>query len=387
MVDSPVLVAADVERARPSAGAPVDAAARGIQTVGYDLLAIRPEGVRPANVVLSPASVSTAFAMLRTGARGATAAEIDQVLHFPDDGLGPAYNALTGDWLADPGQGRPEFHVANSLFLQEGLNLHKPFLDGLARDFGSGVRTVDFTSADAAQVIDAWVREQTRDRIDRLFGQLPQSTLLVLANAVYLKARWALPFNPSETADAQFRAADGGTVQARTMHRADSYDYATGPGWSAVRLPYVGGQLSMWILLPDPDTDPTGLLRPGQLVEVAGTWQTHRVALALPSWHFQSDLPLNEPLQHLGMRAAFGAADFSGISDAGLWVDQVMHRADITVDEEGTEAAAATGIAMVTSLPPPPDFSMTVDHPFAFAIMHDATATPLFAGLVGDPTS
>lgn len=155
------------------------------------------------------------------------------------------------------------------------------------------------------------------------------------------------------------------------------------------RMPYLGEELAMWVLLPTArDGDPVALLEPAVLTTAMDRARGQRVDLSLPKWDFQSDLPLNDPLTRMGMSVPFSAmADFSGISPAGLHIDQAVHRADITVDEKGTEAAAVTGIGFVLSAGPSPDVSLTVDHPFAFAIVHEPSGAPLFEGVVGDPTA
>jgi serine protease inhibitor len=381
----PRLVSSDVERAAPVAIPAATEAAVGMQAFAYRLLSEHPELLPGPNGVVSAASIGTAFAMLRAGATGQTAAEIDRVFDFPASDLGPAYNVLTDRWAAG-GSGAPELAVANSLFVQDGSALRQAFLDALARDFGAGVRTVDFAGG-AAERINAWVREQTRDRIERLFDDLPASTRLVLANAIYLKATWARQFTADSTSDGTFHRAAGAAVRVPFMHQTAYVDYAGGVGWSAVRLPYRGGELSMWVLLPR-QGDPVALLRPDVLTRATTTASSQQVELALPKWDFRSDVSLTEVLPAMGMPRAFAdAAEFPGVSEVPLMIDQVVHRADITVDEKGTEAAAATGIAMrVTGLPASPEVSFDADHPFAFVVLHDPTGSPLFEGVVGDPS-
>jgi serine protease inhibitor len=383
----PRLVSSDVERSDPAPTPSAVDAAIGMQAFAHRLLSEHPDLMGGPNAVVSPASIGTAFAMLRAGAEGETAEQIDEVFGFPAAELGPAYNYLTDQWAPSDGEGAPELSVANSLFVQNGFALRQRFLDGLARDFGAGVRTVDF-AGDAADVINAWVKEQTRDRIDKLFEELPPQTKLVLANAIYLKAKWVTPFLSESTRDAAFRRASGGPVQVPFMHQTASLEYARGAGWSAVRLPYKGDELSMWVLLPDGSEDPVSLLDPDLLAEATRSATSKRVELALPKWDFQTDAPLTEVLPAMGMPRAFSdAAQFYGIATTGLKIDQVMHRADITVDEKGTEAAAVTGIAMVESaVPIDTTVAFDADHPFAFVVLHDATRAPLFEGVVGDPS-
>jgi serine protease inhibitor len=381
----PRLVASDVRREVATETAAAAETAIGMRAFAHRLLSEHPELFDGTNAVMSPASIGTAFAMLRAGATGQTAAQIDAVLGFPSSGLGPAYNLLTGQWAATREDG-PELAIANSLFVRDGYALEPDFLDALARDFGAGVRTVDFTG-DAARVINAWVRQETRDRIDRLFDELSPTTRLVIANAIYLRAEWVSKFAAGSTHDGMFRRAAAGSVRVPFLHQTANVDYVRRAEWSAVRLPYRGGDLSMWVLLPEGGANPVGLLSPTVLAEAAEKVAPTRVALALPKWDFQSDLALNAALRAMGMPRAFtDVAEFPGVSAEPLKIDQVMHRADITVDEEGTEAAAATGISMVPVAAVMPQVSFDADHPFAFVVLHDATGSPLFEGVVGDPS-
>jgi serine protease inhibitor len=383
----PRLVSSDVERAAPVATPAASEAVVGMQAFAHRLLSEHPELMQGPNAVVSAASIGTAFAMLRAGATGETAEQIDEVLGFPASDLGPAYNFLTDQWTAE-GPGAPELTVANSLFVQDDFALKRPFLDALARDLGAGVRTVDF-AGDAAERINAWVRQQTRDRIEKLFDDLPASTRLVLANAIYLKATWTHQFTADSTSDDEFHRPAGAAVRVPFMNQTAHVDYVRGDDWSAVRLPYRGGELSMWVLLPDRQGgDPVALLHPEVLTRATTTATQRQVELWLPKWDFQSDVPLTAVLPAMGMPRAFtDAAEFPGVSELPLMIDEVVHRADITVDEKGTEAAAATGIAMrVAALPASPEVSFEADHPFAFVVLHDPTGSPLFEGVVGDPS-
>jgi serpin B len=382
------LQVSDVARAEPPADVPVDAAATDIATFGHDLLVeLEPSG----NVVVSPASIATAFAMLRPAARGATAEEIDAVMHFQAERLGPTFNALTRGWeTGEPAtDDDPDLAIANALWAKEDLTLEPSYLDAVKADFGAGVRTVDFTSPRAKKEIDVWVQEQTRDRIEELFDEIDPDTTLVLANAVCLKATWEDEFDAAMTREADFTLADGSVVQAETMQADGPRDRASGDGWTAVRLPYARSELSMWVLLPDEGADlaPVDLLAPAVLAEARDVAEPRDVHLVLPRWDFQTDKPLNDPLQVLGMVTPFsGDADFSAAGDLGV-IGQVIHRADITVDEKGTEAAAVTGIGMEESAVQIPSLSFEADRPFAFAIVDDTTGTPIFEGVVADPTA
>ncbi len=376
------------------------AAVAAMSDFGYRLY--RASAAAGDNTVLSPLSISTAFGMARAGAGGATAAELDGVFGFPAEGPHAALNKLIRAIDNTPGappmsqQGEhrsagqppapPAVNIANGFFVQNGLPVRDGFRNTLAGQYGAQPRAVDFRS-DAGVVIDAWAREQTAGRIEKVFDQLDPATKVVLANAVYLKADWKIPFMPDATKDEAFTRADGGTVSVPMMHQHAALRYASGTGWQAVELPYAGDQLAMWILVPAKDSGPAELLAPATLAAVAGGLRPGAVDLAMPRWDFGSGFDLVAQLEKLGLRAPFGpGADFSGIAD-GAFLSQAVHRATVTVDEWGTEAAAVTATAMATSGFGGETVTVRADHPFAFAIVHTPTATPLFIGHVIDPSA
>lgn len=351
------------------------------------------------NAVVSPLSIATAFGMARAGARGETEKQIDAVFGFPWNPHLPL-RKLIGDIVTttvipprSKAKRKPEddpkppvVAIANGLFAQVGAELEKAFLDILAEQYVAGVERVDFTQPDKAMaLINDWVRKQTADRIKKLFDRLDPATLLVLANAVYLKADWVTPMLPM--GDQPFRRA-GGSVPAPMVFSRDERRYAEGSGWQAGELPYFGGELAMWVVVPRGDAAPASLLTPSVLDTISSKLKPTRVDLTLPRWDFATDLDLVPPLVKLGLTVPFsGDADFSGIMPDDLMIDQVVHQANITVDEFGTEAAAVTGIAAVYVSAPAPGVPLLADHPFAFAIMHLPTKTPLFFGQVVDPTA
>jgi serpin B len=396
-----VELVADVERAVP-ADASIEETVEGLTAFSHEL---HEDVAAPSvNTVISPFSIALAFGMARAGAVGETADEIDQVLHFTPE-VHEALNALEQDIvpgdspppLPQPGAERdpdappqpPVVAVANGLFVQEGVEVKRPFLEILARQYGAGVRTVDFQGGTAKPAIDAWVREQTAERIQKLFDQIPPLTRVVLANAIYLKADWQTPFVKEPLADGPFTRADGTVVNATMMRRVDEeMRYAEGEDWQAVEIPYAGGELAMWVIVPAGDRSPGELLAPEVLAEVGSGMKDGVVELELPKWDFATNLDLVPPMTALGMEVPFDLeADFSGMTDLDLFIEQAVHRANITVDEWGTEAAAVTGLSFPASGPPEPDVVVHADHPFAFVIRHTATGTPLFIGQVADPTA
>jgi serine protease inhibitor len=368
-----------VDRADPSPTAPTGPVTRGLVDFGAQLDKLTADPSK--NWVASPLSIAYAFSMARAGASGETAAEIDRAFGFPATGRDEAFNAVTRQVV--PTDRRATVLIGNALFTQQGYPVGKPFLSTLAAQYGTGVYTVDFSSPNATKTMNDWVRTQTADRIRKLFDQVDPDTRLVLANAVYLKADWQQSFD--HTVQADFRPAGGGTRQVPTMGMEADLRYARGTGWQAVELPYAHSDLAMWIMVPDGSGSPDRLLTADSMAAVGAALRPEYVELALPKWDFSTEIDLSGPLTRMGVTQAFApTADFSGIQP-GLYIGQAIHRADITVDEEGTRAAAATGIAMPLSARVPPATVVRADHPFAFAIVHRPTGVPLFVGHVANP--
>jgi serpin B len=375
-----------------------------VQSFGADLF--RAMAKQDGNLLCSPYSVAVALGMTRNGARGSTAAEMDHVLHATSAaGLNIGLNALTEhiERLAHQRK-RPDGSVAkvivdaaNSLWGQHGVRWERPFLDALAESYGTGMRQVDYIhdSEAARQAINTWTSDQTHAKIPKLLppGILDNTTRLVLVNAIYLKAPWAVPFDKTATRDGPFTRADGSTARVPMMESDSDTQlaYARGPGWQAVDLPYDDGGLAMAVVVPDAgrledfvrgfDGDLLGTLLTG--LRPTG------VALRLPRWTFRTQVLLNDPLGDLGMPTAFtGRANFTGMTrQEPLDIAAVVHEAFIAVDEDGTEAAAATAVMMHLTSARRPDVLLTVDRPFLFVLHDTETGTPLFIGRVSDPSA
>ena len=352
------------------------------------------------NTVFSPASVAAALQMALCGARGATAAQLAAALHLD----GPARAAdglrLLSDLLSSAGAGGPgggvTMRAPNTLWVQAGLPLSPGFTGQLVDIAGVTVRPADFQSAPAearAQINDL-IAEQTAGKITNLLGPdaVSAATRLVLANAVYLKAAWTFPFPARATADAPFYPGDAGgaPLSAATMRLTSDLAYLRTDGYQAVLLPYKESRLAMAVVLPE--AGPPAALAPRLARGLAPllTGATRQsVALSLPKFRQRAGFGLIPMLQQLGVQDAFtSAADFSGITSAvRLFIGAVVHHAYIDVDEQGTEAAAATAVAMrpMALRRGPEPVRMTVDRPFLFAITDTATGLPLFLGQVSRP--
>lgn len=390
---------ADVERvdSRHEAG-PV---ASAIGSFGWDLY--RELAVDEANLVLSPHSIGIALIMTRAGASGETGTEMDRVLHLgavsdPHGGANALDRAVTS---AAGERDRPDgstaeivVDVTNALWAQEGFAFAPPFLSTLAESYGAGVRLVDFVGAHEAARgdINDWVAEQTADRIDELIGPgvLSPSTRAVLTNAVYLNAPWEHPFDDGGTAPGSFTRLDGTEVTTELMSSSAHLRYARIGDLQAVELPYVGGELSMVVLVPDPGAFETTVSEIDQAVfaGVLDGLQPTQVDLRLPGYEFTTTATLVPALADLGLESAFDPdrADFSAMTtEAPLFVSDVIHEAFIAVDEAGTEAAAATAVVMDLTAAPGETVELVVDRPFLFAIVHRESGGILFLGHVVDP--
>ena len=394
-----LLVAGFVATAAPPNSA-VEAAA-GTSRLAWEL--VRASGV--GNAILSPASVWEALAMTHAGAKGETAAEIAAVLGMPDDREQIAAAAAeVRKALAEAKGEKIKLDVANRIWVQEGKPFEAGFTGLLEAKYGAAAGIVDFASQpeDARTAINAWVGEHTAEKIPELLksGTITPLTRLVLTNAIYMKAPWATPFEKSATRPEAF-AVGAGDTDVPFMHASGKMVAGTvGSGDTAAtvcEIPYAGGRLAMVLLVP---ARVDGL--PAVLTAMKGDWRAswnaagpgtvrmRPVTLALPKWTARKPLSLNAALKSLGMKRAFvaGEADLSGM-DGGrdLFVSDVVHEGFVEVSEEGTEAAAATGVVVATraAVIPEEPLAVKADRPFAWAVVERGTGAVLFAGTVTDP--
>ncbi len=398
-------VRSDKARVAPSAtDSELQELAQGNGSFAFDLYQtlVSEEG----NLFYSPYSISAALAMTYAGARGETERQIEDTLRFllPQDRLHPAFNTLDSELASrDEGPGDEEgerfrLNIANAVWGQQDYEFLGPFLDILAESYGAGVRPVDFVGSpeESRVTINDWVAERTEDRIRDLIPPdiINSLTRMVLTNAIYFNAGWRYPFNEGGTTTAPFNLLDGSSVDVPMMSTMNDFGYASGEGYQAVDLPYVGDELSMTILLPDEGR--FGEFEDGleaSLVDsIIGEIAVRNVDLKMPRFEFESKFLLAEAFKGMGMSNPFGpaTADFSGMDgksclagdDSCLYIRDIVHKAFVSVDEKGTEAAAATAVVMQLESAPLDPVSVTVDRPFIFLIRDRETKTILFVGRV-----
>ncbi len=397
-----------------------DLAAKATNELAVDLN--RQLATGDGNLCLSPYSIQSALAMTYAGADGETRTEMARVLHFPtNDGGVPAsffalqrslqeMSAKTAELVKQSkkfgGPSEPiTLHIANRLFAQNGYKFREAFLSLVKQNFGGAFEPVDFIAdpAAATQRINKWVADQTRDRIRDLIpgGALDKTTRLVLANALYLKAPWASEFSQNATQPEPFFVHGGAPVDVPMMRKTDKhFGYARHEGFTVVSLPYAGDDLQFVVLLPD-EIDGLRKLESKLTADVlAGCAKLEKrdVDLHLPKFKLEPPtITLAEKFEALGMKTAFdkpqGSANFDKIAPRTpkdyLYISQIFHKTFIAVDEKGTEAAAATAVAMMAGTafrsPPPPPIEVKIDRPFIYAIQHVPSGVCLFLGRVTDP--
>jgi len=353
------------------------------------------------NLFYSPHSISVALAMTYAGARNQTAEQMAATFQFllEQERLHPAFNWLDAE-LASRGEGAEgkdskgfRLNIVNAIWGQKDYSFLSTFLDVLAENYGAGLRILDFINETEKSrlTINEWVSDQTEGRIKDLIpqGAIDALTRLVLTNAIYFNAAWAYPFEEDMTADGLFHLLDGGQVSVPMMKQTEAFGYTEGEGYQAVELQYDGNELSMVILLPEAgqfQAFEEGL-QSQQVCDIISGLQPTLVALTMPKFEFDSEFSLKDTLAGMGMPIAFsGAADFSGMTGTlDLCISEVLHKAFVSVDEAGTEAAAATAVIVGESGMPGQPVEVTIDRPFIFLIRDIETGAILFVGRVLNP--
>ncbi len=353
---------------------------------------------KEGNLFLSPYSISTALAMTSAGARGKTAEEMTNVLHFPaQEELHPTMAALIRTINVGGGKKGSELSTANALWGAPGYPFRPEFLNLARREYGAELRNLDFAGdpEGARRTINGWVERATKDKIKDLIarGVLDAGTRLVLTNAIYFKGTWERPFRKEGTRDEDFRAS-GGKVAARMMHQKAHSGYVETDELQALEMPYAGKDLALLVLLPKKD-DLSGLektLNAEFVAHLVASLTQQDVLVSLPKFKTTAQFELADTLKSMGMPLAFsGQADFSGLtlSQEPLMLSAVIHKAFVDVNEEGTEAAAATAVAVTVAsavVRPKPVPVFRADHPFVYLIRDRRNGSVLFVGRLEDPT-
>lgn len=370
----------------------------GNNTFAFDIYnSLRSEN---GNLILSPYSISLALAMTYAGARGETEAQMTQTLHFtPQDKLHPSFNTLDLALEKEPinldkDKEPMQLNIANAVWAEKTFSFLPEFLDTIAINYGAGVNLADFKNEPNQErtTINNWVSDQTEDKINDLLpdGSITTDTRMVLVNAIYFKADWLDQFDANHTGDYPFNLLDGTQVNIPMVGQGMYIPYTQGEGCTAVELPYAGDTAAMDIIVPDVGKfeDIESALTGDMFNTIIGNMSQTSLMLSLPKFKFESSFGLSYTLDQLGMVDAFNAntADFSGMTgNKDLFIGNVIHKAFVAVDEEGTEAAAATAVIMEAAGAPMWDVSLLVDRPFIFIIRDKVNGQILFIGRVLNP--
>ncbi|NEP59760.1 MAG: serpin family protein [Symploca sp. SIO2G7] len=345
------------------------------------------------NIFISPTSVAIALAMTYNGASGETQQAMAEALELQQlslEDINQANNLLqTSLATADPDV---QLSIANSLWAKQDVPFKSEFLQTNQQFYGGKVTELDFASPEAPKVINSWVKENTNGKIEQIVEQLQPDDVLFLINAIYFKGNWSEQFDKSKTTERPFYLTDGTTKQHPMMSQVGNYRYTENDSFQAISLPYGRGRLSLYVFLPREQTNLQAFqqqLTPENWQQWINQFQMRDGEIQLPRFRFDYDIQLNNALKALGMETAFTAsqADFSNMTSVPVKIDEVKHKTFVEVNEEGTEAAAATsvGIAVTSAVIPKSPFQMVVDRPFFVAIRDNQTRTVLFMGSVVEP--
>ncbi len=349
------------------------------------------------NVFYSPLSISTALAMTYAGSRGETESQIAAALHFraTQDELHQNYAELLASLKGGEGY---TLNMANALWGQSGYGFREEFVSLADSRYQGGFRQLDFSgdTENSRLTINRWAEENTSGKIKELLrqGDINFLTRLVLTNAIYFKGDWETSFDVKMTRPQPFKRADGSMVEAAMMRQSESFAYLENEELQALELPYKGKDIAMLLLLPKQGdlNDFAATLAPGKIKELRAAMRLRQVDVELPKFKFAARYYLDNPdlLPALGMRDAFdkSRADFSGLNGRkDLCISHVIHQAVIEVNEQGSEAAAATAVVVGLKSMPLRPASFKADHPFVFLLLHKPSDSILFLGSLNDPSA
>jgi serpin B len=345
------------------------------------------------NVFVSPTSIAIALAMTYNGASASTQQAMAKALELQGMSLqdvNQANNALKASLeKADPDV---QFSIANSLWAKQGIPFKPEFLQRNQQFYGAKITELDFTEPDAPSIINSWVKENTRNKIDQIVQQIDPADVLFLINAIYFKGNWTHKFDKSQTAERPFYLPDGTQKQQPMMSQSGKYRYYENETFQAVSLPYGKERLSLYVFLPRKNTS-LDAFQQQLAIENWQQWMSQfkmrNGSIQLPRFKLEYDIQLNTALKSLGMEEAFddSRANFSNMTSASVKIDEVKHKTFVEVNEEGTEAAAATSVraTLTSARMPEAPFQMVVDRPFFCAIRDNQTGTVLFMGSIREP--
>lgn len=378
-----------------SAMASPEEAAKATNALALKLLAAS----EPGNAAFSPYSIQVALAMVYAGAEGETRTQMASALKYPEPDMVPAFGALQAE--IQRAKGKVDLLSANRLFGQTGYQFQPAYLGLVNKTFGSEMQEIDFNKPEiAAKKINAWIEDSTRKRIrDLVSPDALRGARLVLANAIYFKASWATPFKKDRTAPLPFHKADGKEITTPTMVATEFYGFAQHADFSIITLPYADRDLQLVVILPAPGKALSVVEHKidADVFKESAQIKEQKLALFLPRFKLEPPTwTLGPTLKGFGMPSAFdsptGSANFNGIAlrkpGDYLYISQVLHKCFVEVNEEGTEAAAATAVVMLAgaAMPSAPPPEIHIDRPFLFAIQHRPTGAILFLGRVTDPS-
>ncbi len=346
------------------------------------------------NLLISPASIESALGMVYAGATGDTATEMGQALGLGSDSRDQALSELRDlqTALTNPGDDIT-LKLANAVWIDRSIHLNKSFASDLQEKFNATLQPADFREAALASEINHWVSNATGGKISHLLDEPPPPPLF-LANAVYFHAKWNAPFDKHLTQQGPFYPTAGQSLTVSMMHRTGTFPYATGPGYAVVALPYAGTRFAMYCFLPDKSVgNLVTTLQKTSWTELSSSLRPAEGAVTLPKFKLEYGATLNQPLAQLGFGIAFdpARADFQRTvnNQPRLYISDVLHKAILEVDEEGSTAAAVTGITMRATaiMQPKETFNLVFDHPFVTAIVDTKTGVILFLATVAAPRS
>lgn len=383
----------DKKEVEPEIGPIDDSVVTANTQFGFNLFDEIRKTEQDKNIFISPLSVSLALAMTLNGAAGETEQAMTNTLQLQgldSEAINGGYAGLRQTLLtSDP---NVTLTIANSLWARQGIPFHQSFLQRNTHFFEAEISTLNFNDPSTPETINQWVDTNTNGKIQKIVGDtIDPDTVLFLINAIYFKGAWQREFDPSRTQDDSFYLANGDVKQVPMMRQQRRYPYYRGENFQAISLAYGDGEMSMYIFLPDHESNLNSFLADLN-AERWENWMSQfhgqDVSLVMPKFKLEYETGLNAPLASLGMGIAFTEdANFSGMAPAPLFIKDVLHKTFVKVNEEGTEAAAVTSVEVgITSVPPPP-IPFTIDRPFFFAIRDNQTKTVLFMGVVVDPAS